>query len=86
MIVVKKFSAEWCSPCRLLKQTMNVVKSEIQGVNFIDIDVDDNPSVATEYKIRSIPVVIIEKNGTIVERLTGVFPKEHYIEKINSYR
>ena len=86
MIEVKKFSAEWCSPCRMLKSVFSEVTSEVSGVRFTDIDVDLKSDVAKKYGVRSIPLVVIEKDGQEVKRIQGSQPKSTYVNAINGCR
>jgi thioredoxin 1 len=83
MVTVKKFSAVWCGPCRALAPVMNEVKSNFSNVKFEDYDVDVAYEEATKYGVRSVPTVIIERDGKEVERFTGVSSKMAYINAIN---
>jgi len=83
MVTVKKFSAVWCGPCRALAPVINEVKSNFSNVKFEEYDVDVAYEEATKYGVRSVPTVIIEKNGVEVERFTGVSSKMAYINAIN---
>jgi len=83
MVTVKKFSAVWCGPCRALAPVMNEVKSNFSNVKFEDYDVDVAYEEATKYGVRSVPTVIIERDGKEVERFTGVSSKIAYINAIN---
>jgi len=83
MVTVKKFSAEWCSPCRALVPVMNEIRGQFSNVRFEDIDVDNNQQIAEEYGIRSVPTVIIERNGQEINRFTGLSSKVAYINAIN---
>ncbi len=83
MVSVKKFSAVWCGPCRALAPVINEVKSNFSNVKFEEYDVDVAYEEATKYGVRSVPTVIIEKNGVEVERFTGVSSKIAYINAIN---
>ena len=83
MVTVKKFSAVWCGPCRALAPVMNEVKTQFSNVIFEDYDVDVAYDEATKYGVRSVPTVIVEKNGVEVERFTGVSSKMAYINAIN---
>lgn len=67
-----KFSATWCGPCKQAEVTIKKVLPEFLGINFRDIDVDDNPVLAKEYKIRSLPTVIVFKNGEEVTRVGSI--------------
>jgi thioredoxin 1 len=83
MIKVMKFSAAWCGPCRTLKPVFEDVKNNFSNVVFEDVDVDENFEVAGKYGIRSVPTVVIEKNGVEVERFLGVQSKLAYTNAIN---
>jgi thioredoxin 1 len=83
MIEVKKFSAAWCGPCRALAPMMNEIKGQYDNVKFIDYDVDTDYEAATEYGIRSVPTVVIVKDGKEVDRFTGLQSKLAYINSIN---
>ncbi len=83
MVQVKKFYAEWCGPCKVLTPLMENVKSKFSNVNFEDIDIEVQYEVAQKYYVRSVPTVIIEKDGTEVSRFTGVQSEMAYINALN---
>ena len=86
MVNIKKFSAAWCGPCRALAPVMNEIKQGYVGntsVVFEEYDVDEAYEEATKYGIRSVPTVIIEKDGKEVERFTGMSSKVAYVNAIN---
>ena len=83
MLTVKKFSASWCGPCRALAPVMNEVKSKFDNVRFEEYDIDNFPQVAEQYRVSSVPTVIIEKDGLELERFTGLSSKMAYINAIN---
>jgi len=72
MIQVKKFYATWCGPCKMLTPIMENVKGKFSNVQFEDIDIDSQFETAQKYFVRSVPTVIIEKDGQEIERLVGV--------------
>lgn len=62
--VLVDFYADWCSPCKQMPPILKEVKSELkENVRIIKVNVDKNPAIASHYQIRSIPTVIIFKNG-----------------------
>lgn len=86
MITVKRFTAPWCQPCKVLAPEFQKFEAEFTDIQFETIDVDANPSPAELYGIRNVPTVIIEKNNQIVERLVGLNHKQKYINAFNSAR
>ena len=83
MVTVKKFSAVWCGPCRALAPVMNEIKGNFSNVKFEDYDVDEFTEETQKYNVTSVPTIIIEKNGEIVERFTGLSSKIAYVNAIN---
>ena len=84
MVKVKRFTATWCGPCKVLAPVFTELESEIQGVSFETIDVDVNREEVMNYMVTSVPTVVIEKDGEMVQRYTGVQPKSVYATKIKS--
>ena len=83
MVTVKRFSAVWCGPCRQLGPVMNEIKGQFSNVKFEEIDVDTNPELVEQYRVTLVPTVIIEKNGELYERFTGLSSKLAYVNAIN---
>ncbi len=83
MVTVKKFSASWCGPCKVLAPVMNEVKGQFSNVIFEDIDVDENFELASKYGVRSVPTVVLEKDGVEINRFVGVQSKLAYTNAIN---
>jgi thioredoxin 1 len=83
MLEVKKFSAAWCGPCRALAPVMNEIKGQFENVKFTDYDVDVAFNEATEYGIRSVPTVVLIKDGVEINRFTGMSSKMAYVNAIN---
>ena len=80
MKTIKYFSAKWCGPCRNFKPVMEEVASEGHSVQFIDID--ESRELADEYRISSVPTVVVEVNGTVVDRFMGALTKQQLLEKL----
>jgi thioredoxin 1 len=75
MLVIKKYFAEWCGPCKVLAPVFSELQNEIPNVQFQNIDVDQNRDAAIEANISSVPTVVFEKDGIPVYRFSGVLPK-----------
>jgi len=83
MVTVKKFSAVWCGPCRVLAPVMNEIKGQFSNVKFEEYDIDEYNEVTEKYGVRSVPTVIIEKNGVELQRFSGLSSKIAYVNAIN---
>jgi thioredoxin 1 len=84
MVTVKKFGAEWCGPCRMLKPVLEQLKTEFEGkVSVIEYDVDNSPEESQQYNVTSIPLVVVEKDGVLIERFQGLTSKMAYVNAIN---
>lgn len=80
------FFAEWCGPCKTIKPILEEVKTEMGSqANIIKIDVDKNQSASQAYQIRSVPTLIIFKEGKQVWRQSGVVPKNELVRLLKSY-
>lgn len=78
--VLVDFSAEWCGPCKQLAPILDQVKARVgESAKIIKIDVDRNRSVADQFQIRSVPTLILFKDGKSVWRQSGVQPA-HVLE------
>lgn len=81
------FSATWCPPCRQLKPIFTKLEEEFKGrINFITIDVDQNPEISQAYGVQSIPMLIfMDPNGQIKNTLVGFQTRDQLLETINTY-
>ncbi|MFC1966187.1 thioredoxin [Chloroflexota bacterium] len=75
--VLVDFWAGWCKPCLMVAPILDELAEEYTGkINFVKIDVDQNPKTATTYGIMSIPTLIIFKKGEPLSNITGFRPKD----------
>ena len=84
MIEVKKFEAPWWGPCKALKPILEKVNQKFgNSVNFSYINIDEQFEEAQKYHVRSVPTVVIEKNGVEINRFVGVQSELAYTNSIN---
>ncbi|MBR1585372.1 MAG: thioredoxin [Clostridia bacterium] len=75
-VAVVDFSATWCGPCKMLAPVVEAVSEEYAGqVDFYNVDVDDAPELAGEYKVQSVPCLVLMKNGEFVDQSIGFKPQ-----------
>ena len=82
--VVIDFHATWCGPCKVLSPILEELDEEIEGVEFVKLDVDQHPQIAGQNQVMGVPTVVILKDGEVKDRFVGVHPKEVIKEKITS--
>ena len=70
----------WCQPCKQLAPIMDQVAREVPVRK---VDVDNEPNIAQQYGVRSVPTIVLVENGNEKERLVGVQPKSSYIQLYN---
>ncbi|MEX0685992.1 MAG: thioredoxin [Balneolales bacterium] len=74
--VLIDFWAEWCGPCRMIGPIVEELAGEYEEtIKVGKVDVDSNPQISTKYNIRSIPALLIFKNGEVVDQIVGAVPK-----------
>ena len=75
-VAVVDFNATWCGPCKMLAPVLEELSAEMEGkASFYAMDVDDNPEIAAQYNISSIPYVAVFKDGKLVDEQIGFVPK-----------
>ena len=83
-LVVIDFWASWCGPCKMLAPVYEKVAGEMTNVKFCKVNVDEEPSLAREFQISSIPTVICVKNGALKDISVGYMGESElrsYVEK-----
>jgi thioredoxin 1 len=81
------FWAEWCMPCKMMIPVLNGVAEEVKGNTTIGkINIEQHQTVAVKYNVRSIPTMILFKNGKEHKRYVGVKSKDFLVNQINQYK
>jgi len=84
-VALVDFWAAWCGPCQMLGPVIEQLAGDYEGKAVIaKLNVDENPNTAAEYGIRSIPTMLIFKNGEVVDQMVGALPKNMIAEKIDA--
>lgn len=78
--------AEWCGPCRAIAPVIDEMARELKGrVVFGKLNVDQNPHTSRKYGITAIPTLLVFRNGRLVDRLVGAYPKQILMSRVRKY-
>lgn len=81
--VVVDFWASWCGPCRMVAPIMEELADDFEGrIKVAKVNVDDQGELAAQFRIMSIPTILIFKNGQIAEKIVGARSKGEFVELI----
>ncbi|KIJ88624.1 thioredoxin [Rickettsia asembonensis] len=82
--VLVDFWAEWCGPCKMLTPIIDEISKELKGkVKVLKMNIDENPNIPSEYGIRSIPTIMLFKNGEQKDTKIGLQQKNSLLDWIN---
>ena len=77
--VLVDFFAEWCGPCRMLAPILDEIAQEREDIKVVKINVDEEPELASQYKVVSIPSVFVIQDGQVVAQSLGAKPKHQLL-------
>ncbi len=85
-VALVDFWATWCGPCMMLGPVIEELAGDYEGKAVIaKLNVDENPGVAAQFGIRSIPALLVFKNGKVVDQMLGAMPKNQISKKIDEH-
>jgi thioredoxin 1 len=83
-VMLVDFWATWCGPCKMIAPLIEQLGKDYEGRAIIGkVDVDQQPELAQEYEVMSIPNVVIIKDGEVIDRKVGAMPPDMYIETLD---
>lgn len=83
-IVLVDFWAEWCGPCKMQLPILEKISDEIPSIKICKVNVDENTDLAVKFGIRSIPTMMVFKNGEKIEQFVGLKSKNELSEKLKA--
>lgn len=84
--VLVDFAASWCGPCRMMGPVLEQLSAEYEGkVKIVKVDIDESMDLAQEYRIMSVPNMVIFQKGIPVDGVVGAVPAAHLKEKLNEF-
>ena len=80
--VVVDFWAEWCGPCKMIAPSLEEISNEMSGIQIAKVNIDENPDIAAQFGIRSIPTLMIFKDGKHADTMVGAQSKSKLLDWI----
>ena len=84
-LVVIDLYADWCMPCKMLSPIMTELEGEYPNVKFCKINVDEEPELARQFHVQSIPMLAFVKDNTFLDMIIGLSPKSEIEKMIKEY-
>ncbi|MBQ2892746.1 MAG: thioredoxin [Oscillospiraceae bacterium] len=81
-VVLLDFFAQWCGPCKMIAPSLEEIAAENEHIKVCKIDVDEDPELARQFKVTSIPLLVVMKDGKVVNQALGARPKDAILKLI----
>ncbi|MDJ0796035.1 MAG: thioredoxin [Calothrix sp. MO_167.B12] len=84
--VLVDFYADWCGPCQIMAQELEMVNAELQGkLQIIKIDTEKYPQLASQYQVYALPTLMLFKQGQAVEKIEGALKAKEVVQRVQSF-
>ena len=80
--VLLDFFASWCGPCRMVGPILDEIAEEREDIKVCKVDIDEQPELASRYRIMSVPTLMVLKNGNIMDQSIGAKPKHQILAMV----
>ena len=80
--VLLDFFASWCGPCRMVGPILDEIAKEREDIKVCKVDIDEQPELASRYRIMSVPTIMVLKDGQVVEQSIGAKPKHQILAMV----
>ena len=80
--VLLDFFASWCGPCRMVAPILDEIAEEREDIKVCKVDIDEQPELASRYRIMSVPTLMVLKDGQVLEQSIGVKPKHQILAMV----
>ncbi|MCU6761866.1 Thioredoxin C-1 [uncultured Roseburia sp.] len=81
--VLVDFWAAWCGPCQMLLPTIEELADEVKDAKICKVNVDEQPELAAQFNVMTIPTLVVIKDGNVISRSSGVASKQEILDRLN---
>lgn len=84
--ILVDFQAPWCGPCQLMSHVVNSLSQRLSGaVTCVKIDTEQNPALASRYKVQALPTLVLFKDGQPIDKVEGYISLQPLVDRVNFY-